>query len=55
MKNKSVPVGTKIIHKTTLEKGVVVGNCISQTKCMVIYDGFKLPYPQPKRNIFIAL
>jgi hypothetical protein len=41
---------TKVIHKTTLEVGIYLGECLGYGKCNIDYgDGSS--YPQPKRNI----
>jgi len=44
--------GAKVIHRTTLEVGEYVGECLGFGKCKIVY-GDKGWYPQPKRNIML--
>lgn len=41
---------SKVIHKTTLEIGTYLGECLGYGKCKIDY-GDGNAYPQPKRNI----
>lgn len=54
-KNEVIPIGTKVMHNTTKEIGIVVGESLGYGKCRVVYDKQKMWYPQPKRNISIIL
>ena len=52
-KRETLVIGTKVIHKTTLEVGEVAGESVGFGKCKVIYPTSKMWYPQPIRNIMI--
>lgn len=52
-RGEEVPVGANVIHKTTLEIGVVEGECLGYGKCKVLYPDSTMWHPQPKRNILL--
>lgn len=53
--NDDVPVGSKVIHRTTLEVGEVIGESMGWGKCKVKYPVNEMWYPQPKRNIMLII
>jgi len=53
--NEVLPIGTKVIHNTTKEIGVVIGECLGYGKVKVKYKENEMWYPQPKRNISLVL
>jgi len=55
LQNEILPIGTKVIHNTTKEVGVVLGECLGFGKAKVEYKEGEMWYPQPKRNISVIL
>ena len=51
--NQTIKIGTKVIHKTTMEVGEVIDSCLGFGRCKVVYPPSKIWYPQPIRNIMI--
>ena len=51
--DQNVPIGSKVIHTTTLEVGEVVGDSLGRGRCQVEYPSSTMWYPQPKRNIML--
>ena len=51
--NQTIKIGTKVIHKITMEVGEVIDSCLGLGKCKIVYPTSKMWYPQPIRNIMI--
>ena len=53
--SEKLPIGSNVIHNTTKEIGVVVGECLGYGKVKVLYNKDGFWYPQPKRNISLII